>query len=371
MARATQRVRGVDSLLNPEALTIGFARRFATYKRATLLFRDDERIRRILSDPERPVQIVFAGKAHPDDEPGKALIRRIYELSKEPGLEGKIIFVEDYDMNLARDLISGADLWLNTPRRPREASGTSGQKAALCGAPNFSVLDGWWVEGFNGENGWEIGEDRSFKDEATQDDADADSLYHTLEEEIIPLFFDRDARGVPTGWVRVMKNSIETCAPAFSMQRMLIDYVEDYYMPAAASGQVFVADGYAAARGLAAWKATIAACWHEVQIRAERVDGRSVHVADALDLSASVRLPEGMTAKDVTVEAIFGRAAHDGQVELEVVSPLTRTKTADGAVHFTGSIVPEVSGSLTVGMRVRPYNEVMVNPFETGRMCWA
>ena len=145
-------------------------------------------------------------------------------------------------------------MWLNTPRRPREASGTSGQKAALCGVPNFSVLDGWWVEGYDGENGWVIGEDRSFKDEETQDDADADSLYHTLEEEIIPLFFDRDASDVPTGWVRVMKNSIESCAPAFSMQRMLIDYVEDYYLPAAASGQVFVADGYADARGLAAWK---------------------------------------------------------------------------------------------------------------------
>ena len=183
--------------LKPRALTIGFARRFATYKRATLLFRDQERLKRILHNTDRPVQIIFSGKAHPADDPGKAFIQAIYQISKQPDFLGKAVFVEDYDANIARYLVSGADLWLNNPRRPLEASGTSGQKAGLNGVPNFSVLDGWWAEGFEGDNGWAIGAEREYPTEAAQDEADALSLYTTLENDIVPMFYDRDAAGHP------------------------------------------------------------------------------------------------------------------------------------------------------------------------------
>ncbi|MFQ5342561.1 MAG: alpha-glucan family phosphorylase [Anaerolineae bacterium] len=221
-----------EQMLDPEALTIGFARRFASYKRATLIFRDLNRIQRILNQPGRPVQIIFAGKAHPADDPGKALIKHIVELSRHPGFQGRVVFVENYDINVARFLVRGVDLWLNNPRRPLEASGTSGQKAALNGAPNFSVLDGWWPEAFDGTNGWAIGTAMENADPDTQDAADAASLYHILENEIVPLFYDRDADRVPHGWLRVVKASIRTCAPRFSMRRMVKEYVERMYVPA-------------------------------------------------------------------------------------------------------------------------------------------
>jgi starch phosphorylase len=233
-----------ESLLDPDVFTIGFARRFATYKRATLIFRDIERIKRILNRESRPVQIVFAGKAHPADEPGKALIKHIVELSNQPGFKGRIVFVEDYDINIARYLVQGVDVWLNNPRRPMEASGTSGQKAAMNGAPNFSVLDGWWPEAYDGTNGWAIGDTRKYPSDDEQDAADAEFLYRTLENEIVPLFYDRDAEGIPHGWLRVVKSSIRTCAPAFSMRRMVKDYVEEMYMPAIEVESTFEVNGY-------------------------------------------------------------------------------------------------------------------------------
>lgn len=225
-------VADAESLLDPDALTVGFARRFATYKRATLIFHDLERIQRILNQAGRPVQIIFAGKAHPADDPGKVLIKHIVELSKHPGFKERIVFIEDYDINVARYLVRGVDLWLNNPRRPLEASGTSGQKAALNGVPNFSVLDGWWPEAYNGENGWAIGDEGEYANQEEQDAADAESLYHTLETAIVPLFYDRDADGIPHGWLRVVKASIRTCAPRFSTRRMVKEYVERMYVPA-------------------------------------------------------------------------------------------------------------------------------------------
>ncbi len=216
-----------------DVLTLGFARRFATYKRATLLLRDLDRLRRIAGDPERPVRFVFSGKAHPADEPGKDFIQALHRAAMERGLEGRLIVLEDYDMNVARHLVQGVDVWLNNPRRPLEASGTSGQKASLNGAPNFSVLDGWWREAYDGTNGWAIGEEREYPSPEEQDAADADSLYRTLEEEIVPLYYDRDVRGVPWGWVGVMKRAISTVAPTFSTQRMVRDYVHRLYVPRA------------------------------------------------------------------------------------------------------------------------------------------
>ncbi len=216
------------TLLNPNALTIGFARRFATYKRASLIFRDLERLRAILADQHRPVQIIFAGKAHPEDDPGKTLIQSIYNIAKRNQLGGRVAFIEDYDMHMARNLVQGVDIWLNTPRRPREASGTSGQKAAVNGVANLSVLDGWWVEGFNGANGWAIGDEVDYDDPDTQDAVDADSLYSLLEEEIVPLYYERDRDNVPRGWVALMRESMRSNAPRFSARRMLKEYADLY-----------------------------------------------------------------------------------------------------------------------------------------------
>lgn len=217
------------ALLNPYALTIGFARRFATYKRADLVLSDFERLLNIINQPNMPVQIIFAGKAHPADKPGKLLIQKVYRMVKLADNGGRLVFLEDYDMNLARYLIQGVDVWLNTPRRPNEASGTSGQKAALNGVLNFSVLDGWWREGYNGKNGWAIGNDTNYDDPNYQDDLDRESLYDILENEIIPLYYDRSSGNLPTEWIGRVKESIRTLAPEFSMRRMVKAYARDLY----------------------------------------------------------------------------------------------------------------------------------------------
>jgi len=365
-----RRMEEAARLLDPDALTIGFARRFATYKRATLIFRDLERIKRILSDPERPVQMVFSGKSHPADEPGKELIRRIYELSQQPEFEGKIVFVENYDMNVARHLISGVDIWLNTPRRPHEASGTSGEKAAASGAPNFSVLDGWWVEGFDGDNGWAIGEEREYKDEETQDEADALSLYQTLEEEIIPLFYDRDEAGIPHGWVQVMKNSIRTCAPRFSMMRMVKDYVNQFYLPAAVSGQQYQGDGYAVAKQMAAWKEEIRRRWDAVGIQVSNAPAMQLEVGESLGIDARLWL-NGVREEDVAVEIVYGRNDATGAMEDPQVAPLTRVGEEGGALRYHGELTPGASGKLVVGVRARPDNPDLIYPYELGLSKWA
>src|SRR5215208_2975815 len=227
-----RRLRGQagSEALDPDALTIGFARRFATYKRATLLLTDPERLRTIAKDPDRPVQFIFAGKAHPADEPAKEFIRTLYRASAED-FAGHLVILEDYDIYVARRLVQGVDLWLNNPRRPLEASGTSGQKASLNGAPNFSVLDGWWPESYNGRNGWTIGQEKEYASLEEQDIEDAESLYATLESSIVPLYYYRAASGVPEGWVAMMKEAIKTVAPAFSTQRMVQDYVRELYVP--------------------------------------------------------------------------------------------------------------------------------------------
>ncbi len=218
--------------MEPYALTIGFARRFATYKRANLIFHDLDRLTRILTDTHMPVQIVFAGKAHPADEPGKLIIQEVYRAVKDSRSGGRLVFIEDYDMNIARYLVQGVDVWMNTPRRPNEASGTSGMKAALNGTLNFSVLDGWWREGYNGQNGWAIGSEREFANPDEQDAADAASIYDLLENQVIPLYYDRNPEKIPTGWLEMVKESMRTLIPQFSLCRMLKEYMTDYYVPA-------------------------------------------------------------------------------------------------------------------------------------------
>lgn len=221
----------IDQLLDPNALTLGFARRFATYKRATLMFNDSDRLMRILNQEGRPVQIIFAGKAHPKDEPGRHFIQQVNWASRHAGFAGKIIFLEEYDMNVARYLVHGVDVWLNNPRRPYEASGTSGMKAALNGVPNLSILDGWWAEGYNGKNGWAIGDGQEYGNPDEQDWRDVQSFYHLLESEVAPLYYNRDENNVPLGWVQVMKEAIVTCAPQFSMHRQVKEYTEQFYVP--------------------------------------------------------------------------------------------------------------------------------------------
>jgi starch phosphorylase len=219
-------------LINPYALTIGFARRFATYKRASLVLSDVERLFEIINRPNMPVQIIFAGKAHPADDPGKHLIQKVYRTVKKAETGGRVIFIEDYEMNLARYLVQGVDVWLNTPRRPYEASGTSGMKAAINGALNFSILDGWWREAYNGKNGWSIGEEKEYESTDLQDAADAESLYRTLEHEIIPMYYNRNPKEMSQEWITHMKNTMKTVIPQFSTRRMVKEYVEKFYAPA-------------------------------------------------------------------------------------------------------------------------------------------
>ena len=223
----------LDDAFDPGILTIGFARRFATYKRAGLLFTDIDRLSRLVRDLDRPIQIVFAGKAHPADRPGQRVIQEIFQRSRSPELRGRVFILEDYDMRVARFLIQGVDVWLNNPRRPLEASGTSGMKAAQNGVPSVSVLDGWWDEGFSGDNGWAIGGRETNPDEAAQDWSDAQDLYRLLEEEIIPSYYERDRNGLPIGWIATMRQAMATTLWTFSTTRMLHEYTEQLYLPAA------------------------------------------------------------------------------------------------------------------------------------------
>ena len=359
-------------LFNPDALTIGFARRFATYKRANLIFHDLERIKRILNDPERPVQIIFSGKAHPADEPGKAIIKQIHQLSQEPEFRGKIIFIENYDMNIARYLVQSVDLWMNTPRRPNEASGTSGQKAALNAIPNFSVLDGWWVEGYTGENGWAIGEDRTYRNEAVQDEADAQSLYNTLEREIIPAFFNRDDSGVPREWVRRMKASVRFCAPRFSMSRQVKDYMNKLYLPAIRAGALMTDDDFRGARALARWKESIYSGWGQVHIVAQRPSVDRLSVGDCLELEARVYLG-AISENDVAVEIVWGvRSDESDELQNIRVIPMEMAGVQpDGALAYTGRLCFDSNGKYGYGIRVLPVHPYLNNRYEMARVKWA
>ena len=365
-------IEAAYKLFNPDALTIGFARRFATYKRANLIFHDIERIKRILNDPDRPVQIVFSGKAHPADEPGKAIIKQIHQLSKEPDFVGKIIFIENYDMNIARHLVQSVDLWMNTPRRPNEASGTSGEKAALNAIPNFSTLDGWWIEGYNGEDGWVIGEDRTYRDEATQDEADAISLYNTLEKEIIPAFFNIDATGTPHEWVRRMKASAKYCAPRFSMSRQVKDYMNKLYLPAIQSGKKLSADHFAGARALAQWKESIYRSWGQVHISAERPEIERMTMGDCIDLSAQVYLGT-ISPDDVSVEIIWGERSDESEQlrNIHIVPMTMEGAQPNGMIRYSGRLCFDENGKFGYAIRVLPIHPDLNNRYEMALVKWA
>ncbi len=366
-----QAVRETHSLLDPHALTIGFARRFATYKRATLIFRDPERLARLLNNPDRPVQLIFAGKAHPNDKPGQDFIRRVYEFSRRPEFHGKVVFLEDYDMDMARHLVSGCDLWLNNPIRPHEASGTSGQKASLNGLPNLSILDGWWEEGYNGRNGWAFGERRDYQDENTRDEADALALYATLENQIVPLFYDRGGDDVPHGWIAVMREAIRTVAPEFSMRRMVKDYTEKLYVPALVYGRRMDANHYKLAYALSTWKQMVRAAWPKVSIRAEGPREGRLSFGDPVAVEACVQLGV-LSPEDVRVELVAARDDNGNLRDRRVtLMEPTRTTTPEGEHCYTAHLLPPINGSLVYGVRVAPSSDGLSNPLEMGLARWA
>lgn len=286
-----------------DALVIGFARRFATYKRATLLFSDLERLERIVTDENRPVVLVFAGKAHPQDKPGQQLIKVIHELSMQPALLGHVILLENYDQAMARRLLSGVDVWLNTPEYPKEASGTSGEKAALNGALNLSVLDGWWGEGYDGNNGWSIPPRDTELDADFRNREEARDLLDLLEFEVVPVYYDRAAQGYSSRWVSRSKAAMKTITPRFNSQRMVMDYVTRFYQPASSLGQSLLADNGRPAAELAAWKARVRDAWSGVAVRlVDCMDSRCAH-----DETVPVRVEvtmNGLTEQDIRVECV-------------------------------------------------------------------
>ena len=368
-----------EKLLDPNTLTIGFARRFATYKRATLIFRDVERLSAILNNPARPLQLVFSGKAHPADEPGQALIRQIQTASQDPRFYGKILFVEDYDMAVGRALTRGVDVWLNNPRRPLEASGTSGQKASMNGLLNLSILDGWWPEGYDGQNGWAIGggqREAGLSDHGNAelaervDAADADDLYNLLEREVAPLYYERDANDVPQAWLERSKDAVASITPNFSASRMVQDYVNNAYAPASERGQTIQKKHYAAASELSHWRKQVSAHWPEVYLSAKPTS-ESVHqVGDTVTLEAILH-PRKLDGTPIQVEVVYGPQDQELRHDLHVAEMSLSETYPDGSHKYTVSFKPEVSGQLAYGVRAYPVNEHLSNQFDAHAIRWA
>ncbi len=371
----SHRTLRIGNSLRKEVLTIGFARRFATYKRGTLIFRDIERLKRLLNHPERPVQIIFAGKAHPRDMGGQELIRQIYEISMQPDFRGKVIFVENYDMGLARDLISGVDVWLNNPLRTQEASGTSGQKVGMNAGLNFSVLDGWWCEGYNGENGWAFGDQEDFPTTEEWNAWDSEELYDILENEIVPTYYHRAQDGVPHEWVRYMKNSVKSILPVFNTHRMIKEYLNKMYIPAFRLEDLYSRDNYRIARDLFAWKDKIQRFWNDVRIL--RNDGQSpeksviLNYGDELSVEITVELGR-LSPEDVKVQIYMVRQELDGSMSEDFEAfDLKLTRTMENARYvYSGKIRPSNSGSYQYTFRVLPYHPHQVNPVEVGLIRW-
>jgi starch phosphorylase len=364
-----------DEALDPSALTIGFARRFATYKRGALLFSDLARVKKLLNDAGRPVQLVFAGKAHPQDRGGKELIRSIVHASRDPALRGRVVFIEDYDMRIARALTSGVDVWLNTPRRPLEASGTSGMKAAANGALGLSVLDGWYAEAWrdNGsEIGWAIGRGEEYPD-ASGDAREAELLYDVLEREVVPLFFARDGMArLPRGWIRKMKQSIARLVPRYNTARMVREYTKRFYVPAIKLTYKLTDGDLAAAKALTAWKVRVRDGWQDVTVRDIRLESPDeVAVGEPVRVAATVQLG-WLTPEDVAVELYHGPTAGGHEIARgHIVRMQPAERTGDGTWRFKGEIPTGESGAHAFAARVVPYNDAMTHPYETSLIRWA
>ena len=355
-------LRATDEALDPRILTIGFARRFAAYKRADLIFRRPERLRALLTDPKRPMQLLFAGKAHPADGPGKELIRAVSQFAQDPAVRDRIVFIEDYDMNVARYLVQGVDVWLNTPRRPQEASGTSGMKAAANGALNCSVLDGWWVEGYAPERGWAIGGlDVPESDEET-DESDCEALFNLLEQEIVPLFYERDRLGLPREWVARMKSSMRALGSYFNTHRMVQEYTERFYLPAHGASRTMAADAHASAKLAASWRRRVAERWPGVRLRT--VDGA---LDDDLRVGAVVPITvlgdlAGLAPEDVAVEVRYGRLDAHGKLENGATVAARHEGREGGEERYVAQIPCSASGRMGYAARVVPRH-----PLQPGR----
>ncbi|MCB0297716.1 MAG: alpha-glucan family phosphorylase [Calditrichae bacterium] len=371
-----QRLRLKD-MLKPDVLTIGFARRFATYKRGTLIFRDKERLKRILNDPNRPVQLLFAGKAHPKDLGGQELIRAINNISMEDGFRGKVFFVENYDMSLSRDLISGVDVWLNNPRRPQEASGTSGQKVALNGGINLSVLDGWWCEGYDGKNGFAFGDREDYSDLEELDSWDSDAIYDILENDLIPLYYKRGDDGIPHDWIKMMKNSMVSLSPVFNTFRMVKDYTNKMYLPAIKQGEEFAKNDFALARDFSGWRDKMNHLWSQITVQIdESIDPDHEIVLkynEPLKLRAKVHLGE-IDPSEVKVQVYlineFDQITFAHTTTHELVE-MSRKKGLDDNTHiYEATIKPSNSGHYRYTIRVLPYHKRLVNSTELGLVAW-
>jgi len=368
---STAEIIRAGEVLTPEALTIGFARRFATYKRATLLFRDPERLARLLNDPGRPVQVILAGKAHPQDNEGKELIKQIIHLSHEERFRRSVVFLEDYNMDVTLHMVSGADLWLNTPRRPLEACGTSGMKALANGSLNLSTLDGWWDEAYQRDCGWALGHGEVYQNHDIQDNIESLDLYNLLENEIVPLFYQRGMDGMPRGWVEKMRTGLRTLVPIYNSHRMVQEYLSRYYLPCSRRFNTLCRNSFERARDLASWRQKIMTGWAEVSVEEViAADGLEIPVGGKLEVKARVRLGS-LAPEDVTVEAYYGRLGPEGEFVERETTALEMLDTVNGIYFFQGTIPCSKSGRFGYTVRIMPSLERLENRFAMGLVTWA
>ena len=348
-----EQLESIEDILDPKALTIGFARRFATYKRAILIFRDLQRLEKILNNPEKPVQIIFAGKAHPADKPGQEFIKRIYEISRMEQFKNRIVIVENYDMNLARHLVAGVDIWLNNPRRPHEASGTSGEKAGMNGAMNFSVLDGWWVEGYNEKNGWAIGDNRDYTDLELQDNIDSVSMYNTLEKEIVPMYYDDRKDGIPVKWIKVMKESIRSVASFFNTSRMVKEYTQKLYMPAQVQNNKFVKNNFEVAKDFANWRDILERNWNSIKIKviSNQDFSETLEVGKVIEIESEIYLP-GIGPDSIEPEIVVAKLEEDKVISLKTYDLKLVKEVQQDTYLYKGSFEIEDRGQYGYNVRV-------------------
>ncbi len=366
-----QEIDKITSKLSENVLTIGFARRFATYKRATLIFKDLERITQIFSNENRPIQIIFAGKAHPADKEGQDLIKYIHEISMKPQFKGKIFLLENYNIAMSRYLISGVDVWLNTPRRPMEASGTSGQKASVNGVINFSVLDGWWAEGYNSKNGWYIGINDEYENNEVQDKADSDDIYTTLENKILPTYYDRNKENIPEKWVKIMKNSIISTGGRFSTSRMLVDYVEKLYMPLCDLYNTYYSKLESVAE-FNSWKEDLYRNWEDIKISQENnLDNITIDAGNYIDVKCKVTLPN-ISINNIQAQVYYGKIEDNGVVDdIQVIPMELQDGDKENKVYkFTAKIKLVNGGEYGYTFRVMPKHEMILDPENLNLVKW-
>ncbi|HPG87500.1 MAG TPA: alpha-glucan family phosphorylase, partial [Spirochaetales bacterium] len=360
-----------DDALSPSALTISFARRFATYKRGNLLLTDPDRLLRLLSDKDRPLQIIFAGKAHPHDMPGKEIIKELVHFSRRDDVAGRIVFLEDYDMTMARYMTSGSDVWLNTPRRPLEASGTSGMKAGMNGVLNCSILDGWWAEGYTPECGWAIGKGEEYVDTELQDEVESKALYDLLEREIIPTFYERGRDGLPRDWIRMMKCSIRDVGKNFSFHRTLMEYTERYYLPALENARRLRSEGFGKAKETAEYLELARREWQHVAVEDVRSTARPVmERGDAVRVEARVRTG-ALKPEQVLVELYHGPVSSTGAIYEPARVEMKASASQGGAYEYSVEVACESTGQHGYSVRVLPRHEGLAHPFIPGLVRWA